>query len=248
MRGFKEYEKAEKIQEKYFRWILRAGRNTPGYIIMEETKRRKIRYDAGKRAMKFEILLEKARDNQKQLLAESWSSVRKRTEECKKTKWLKERVSYYEANGYDPEEARRRRMTDPKNLMEVCGRDKERQQQEQIDRIWEARYNPRYRSLRTTSVPLYLKILAPKNWQVVGKYRCGGGEKGNQYWRAVEDRTCRFCGSEVEELKHWTAGKCEKAPHQIKINGKKIEDLLDADGRGWRTLRMLEKFLFIKSR
>ena len=75
--GYKEYEVLEKIQEKYFRWVTKAGKFTPSYIVMEETKRKKIRIQAGMRAMKHEIKLEQAENNEMFLLAECWNLTTK---------------------------------------------------------------------------------------------------------------------------------------------------------------------------
>jgi hypothetical protein len=52
--GWKEQEEVERVQEKYLRRVLGVDRETPGYIVREECKRRKLRVKAGKKAAKFE--------------------------------------------------------------------------------------------------------------------------------------------------------------------------------------------------
>jgi hypothetical protein len=42
------------VQEKYLRWVLGVDRETPGYIVREESKKNKLRVKSGKRAAKFE--------------------------------------------------------------------------------------------------------------------------------------------------------------------------------------------------
>ena len=37
--GWKKRERIEKMQERYLRWSLGVDFNTPGYAVMEETKR-----------------------------------------------------------------------------------------------------------------------------------------------------------------------------------------------------------------
>ena len=56
--GWKEYEEVEKVQEKYLKWILGLDKETPGYIVREETKRKKMRIDLGKKAVKYEDLMD----------------------------------------------------------------------------------------------------------------------------------------------------------------------------------------------
>ncbi|KAH0818251.1 hypothetical protein GEV33_004540 [Tenebrio molitor] len=52
--GWREQEGLEGVQGKYLKWVLGVDRETPGYIVMEETKRDGIRIEAGKRAIRFE--------------------------------------------------------------------------------------------------------------------------------------------------------------------------------------------------
>jgi hypothetical protein len=52
--GWREQEGLEGVQGKYLKWVLGVDRETPGYIVMEETKRDEIRIEAGKRAIRFE--------------------------------------------------------------------------------------------------------------------------------------------------------------------------------------------------
>jgi hypothetical protein len=52
--GWREQEGLEGVQGKYLKWVLGVDRETPGYIVMEETKRDGIRIEAGKRAVRFE--------------------------------------------------------------------------------------------------------------------------------------------------------------------------------------------------
>ena len=52
--GWGEYEEIERVQAKYLTWTLGLEKYTPGYIVREETKREKMRVEAGKRAVGFE--------------------------------------------------------------------------------------------------------------------------------------------------------------------------------------------------
>jgi len=50
--GWKEWEKIERLQERYTRWVLEVNGRTPEYIIKEEGKRKKMRTRMGRRTIK----------------------------------------------------------------------------------------------------------------------------------------------------------------------------------------------------
>jgi hypothetical protein len=50
---WKKHEEVERVQEKYLRWVLGVGRETPGYIVGEECKRNRLRMKAEKSTAKF---------------------------------------------------------------------------------------------------------------------------------------------------------------------------------------------------
>ncbi|XP_053989911.1 uncharacterized protein LOC128882350 [Hylaeus volcanicus] len=50
--GWKERAELGRVQYKFVRWILGLSRETPKYILLAETKREKIRIEAGKKALK----------------------------------------------------------------------------------------------------------------------------------------------------------------------------------------------------
>lgn len=45
---WEEREEIEQLQLKYFKWLLGLHKTTLSYIVLEETKRRKMRFEAGK--------------------------------------------------------------------------------------------------------------------------------------------------------------------------------------------------------
>lgn len=57
--GWREWGKVEGIQEKYIRWVLGLDRRTPGCMVREERKRKKMRTRLGRRTMGYEKKLEK---------------------------------------------------------------------------------------------------------------------------------------------------------------------------------------------
>ena len=68
--GWKKRERIEKMQERYLRWSLGVDFNTPGYVVMEETKRRSICLSGSERAMKFEVKM--ARSKEGSIRKECW--------------------------------------------------------------------------------------------------------------------------------------------------------------------------------
>jgi hypothetical protein len=86
------------VQEKYLRWVLGVNREMPGYIVREESKRKRLRVKVGKRAAKFgDNGREKCR-----IWTECWR-------EKKKNKEKKEREKYYQRNGYASKEVEKLR-------------------------------------------------------------------------------------------------------------------------------------------
>lgn len=51
---WKKQAECERVQQKYIKWCFDLERRTPVYVILEETKRDKIRIRAGQRVMKYE--------------------------------------------------------------------------------------------------------------------------------------------------------------------------------------------------
>jgi hypothetical protein len=54
IRGWKEQNEVERVQEKYLRWVLGMDRETAGCVLREKYKRNGLRVKEGKRAAKFE--------------------------------------------------------------------------------------------------------------------------------------------------------------------------------------------------
>lgn len=52
--GWKEEKEIERIQMKYIRWTLKLNRNTPWHAISVDTRRKSIRQEYTRRALKFD--------------------------------------------------------------------------------------------------------------------------------------------------------------------------------------------------
>ena len=61
--GWREFMLIEKCQDTYFKWTMGLDRNTPNYLVREETKRDLLRIAAGKRAVKYEEKIRSLKEN-----------------------------------------------------------------------------------------------------------------------------------------------------------------------------------------
>ncbi|KAH0818181.1 hypothetical protein GEV33_004610 [Tenebrio molitor] len=186
--GWREQEGLEGVQGKYLKWVLGVDRETPGYIVMEETKRDGIRIEAGKRAMRFEErLIERG---ECRILQECLKEKRK---EIGKGVW-KEREAYFERNGYAGAEIERMREGGRAMTDELVQRDRYVQVQERRTRIRESRYNGKYEKIITEELPKYLGRESRKERVIIARFRCGNEERENKYWNEDRIRVCRMCG------------------------------------------------------
>ena len=172
--GWKEREMLERLQLVYWKWVLGLKREVPGYLILEETKRRKLRIDFGKRAIKFEA---KALESKKLILKEALVEMDRRIRNEKYTDWDKERISYWERNGVGRRMIRMVVREGKKAVKETAERDEEIQGQSQYNNIMKSNYNQRYKHLITPSLPFYLQRKA--DWKETARRRC----HGVAYWR-----------------------------------------------------------------
>jgi hypothetical protein len=163
------------VQGKYLKWVLGVDRETPGYIVMEETKMDGIRIEAGKRAIRFEErLIERG---ECRILQECLKEKRK---EIGKGVW-KEREAYFERNGYAGAEIERMREGGRAMTDELVQRDRDVQVQERRTRIRESRYNGKYEKIITEELPKYLGRESRKERVIIARFRCGNEERENKY-------------------------------------------------------------------
>lgn len=219
--GWKEYEEIERVQEKYLRWILGVDMNTPGYIVREETKREKLRVEAGRRAVKFEDLMS-VRPHCL-LVQECWREKRKRAAPERR----KDRQNYYERNGYACAKIEELREAGRWMNGELHMRDKDIDQQERRTKIKESRYNRSYERIITEELPKYEKRESAREKRMLARFRCGNEERENRYWMEEEKRVCRMCGEGRETIEHML-NEC----NELKPSEEKRENLLNEDGRG----------------
>ncbi|KAH0816561.1 hypothetical protein GEV33_006230 [Tenebrio molitor] len=225
--GWREQEGLEGVQGKYLKWVLGVDRETPGYIVMEETKRDGIRIEAGKRAIRFEERLIERGEGR--ILQECLKEKRK---EIGKGVW-KEREAYFERNGYAGAEIERMREGGRAMTDELVQRDRDVQVQERRTRIRESRYNGKYEKIITEELPKYLGRESRKERVIIAGFRCGNEERENKYWN--EDRVCRMCGEKKETIEHML-NECV----ELREREESREEMLNEDGRGIEWMKKVE--------
>lgn len=67
----------------------------------------------------------------------------------------------------------------------------------------------------------------------MARYRCGNEMRGGQHWK--EERVCRMCKKEEEDLAH-VIGKCEETKEEITI-----AEFLRGDGKRLKIMRRIGK-------
>jgi hypothetical protein len=226
---WREQEGLEGVQEKYLKWVLGVDRETPGYIVMEETKRDGIRIEAGKRAIRFEErLIERG---ECRILQECLKEKRK---EIGKGVW-KEREAYFERNGYAGAEIERMREGGRAMTDELVQRDRDVQVQERRTRIRESRYNGKYEKIITEELPKYLGRESRKERVIIARFRCGNEERENKYWNEDRIRVCRMCGEKKETIEHML-NECV----ELREREESREEMLNEDGRGIEWMKKVE--------
>lgn len=198
--GWTEQTEIETTQTKYIKWILGLNRQTPSYIILEETKRNRLRIEASRRAMKYEEKIGKTVN--KELLRECYRVMkRKETAGQEYNKWEEKRKKFYENQGYSTTEIDRIRNMEESITSTITARSKDIEIQERRQKIEHSRYCPRYKYLITMGEAEYLEK-ENKNMITIARYRVGNEELSSEYWKEEEDKKCQICGSEPETMEH----------------------------------------------
>ncbi|EFN67046.1 hypothetical protein EAG_02771 [Camponotus floridanus] len=176
---WKEWNKIERLQERYMRWVLGVEGRTPGYMVREEGKKEKMRTKLGRRAMGYEEKLEKGGGENGQ------ENVGKREREVS-LEWV-----------------RMRREEGREGKEEIEGRDIEMQQQERFERVQKSKWNRWYKDGRVLGIPQYLYEKGKEERMIrVARFRLGSEMREGRYWEEEEGRRCRSCGWEEESWEH----------------------------------------------
>ena len=151
-------------------------------MIIEETKRDKIRIRVGERAMQYE---ERTRNAMSMIILKE--SLKEEKREATKTKNIQKKQEYLMRNGYNrADQLRKPNVTVVKTLNE---KDKEVQKQTQ------------YNKWKVQALIEFLETEGRGGSQrLIARARCGNLEEGNKHWLEMEKRRCVLCQTEEGTL------------------------------------------------
>lgn len=163
--------------------------------------------------------------------------VKKCWEEKEKRNWKdqygKEKVRYYNRNGWGIEAIEINDREDRKLEKELLLKEKDIQRQMDENKIRGARYNIRYKDILSEDSGLkYLrkehrrKEMKGIEIRVLVRTRCGNMEECNKYWLNEESRLCILCGKGWDNWVHYVK-ECEIARDWFSELGEDEESRLD---------------------
>ena len=178
--GMDGQSELERIQRKYIKWTLGLDIRTPDCIIMEETKREKLKIRLAKRAVECEKRIEREREGG---IVKECMKERKAGEGNQEG--IRERQDHLKTCGFSQigvEQLWREEEPAGKILRK---RETEIQRQRQWNRIQKTRYNWKYKYLVTGELPKYLREERKNGDQkVIARERCSTMEvNGQTKWK-----------------------------------------------------------------
>ena len=126
----------------------------------------------------------------------------------------------------------------------VRERDIEVDEQERGEKVRRSRSCKNYE--RVHGIPEYIRKCGRKEGKKmvkIAKWRCGNEERENKYWMKEEDRKCRLCGKEREDVEH-----LKKNCEYVKKKGGSNLRVLNEDGRGYDWMMRIERLREEKNR
>lgn len=232
--GWQEEGRLDEIKRRYVKWILKLDRNTPNYMLIEETKMKELRIQAIRRAIKYE---EKVNSSKKKLIKECIKNLERTRPRREEGGWEKKRRELLEKAGSNKERTRENREGEDKETTEkIMERIERKDKEDRIRKINESNYNKEFKRIRTEETPKYLKgNKKKKDRELIARFRCGNETKGRQYWTEGEDRRCRLCGGEEENLSH-IIDECGATRNELTI-----EEFLEEEGRGLEEMKKIDR-------
>ncbi|XP_043263555.1 LOW QUALITY PROTEIN: uncharacterized protein LOC122403853 [Colletes gigas] len=235
--GWREREEMERMQERFLRWSLGVDWRTPGYMVREETKRKKLRTWAGERAGRYEEKLSRGEGGElaRWCLEEIREREREGGEEL--SAWERDRLGCRGLGGVREGGEGASGRGGWEGWEEEDGR---RQEEERWGKIVQSRYNRWYREMVVRELPRYLRTgWGEVRYGRLARYRMGNEMRGGEYWGDEEERRCRVCGGEEETWEH-VLERCTGDEAEGKGIGEKIREILDEGGGGEGRIKRLE--------
>ncbi|XP_077278957.1 uncharacterized protein LOC143906639 [Temnothorax americanus] len=222
------------IKRKYVKWILGLDSRTPNYVLAEEAKMKEIKVKAIRRAARYE---EKARQSRKKIVQACIKDLERSRPKKEENKWEKKRRELIERAGMEKVQLRREMEAGAREAVgNLVKRKEEREKEERQIKIKESRYNSSYKEILTEELPKYLLGKKKKNDRMlIARYRCGSEVKGSQHWREEEDRRCRICQKEEENIEH-ILKECEATKSEIQL-----KEFLGKEGKRLEVMKKIER-------
>lgn len=231
--GYKERSDIEKLQVKYIKWILGLDKCTPDYIVLEETKRDKIRTLAGKRVLDFERTMKRETNNM--LLRECRREMDKKNK--RETKWKKDREEFLEKKGWSRWEMEAKEERGEDIITEWMERDRAEVNKAHQERIERTRYIPEYNSWQKDGIPEYLEKPGENGeTKMIARFRCGNEALANRFWNKDRQKMCRCCGFMEETYEH-IAKECSK----MERTEMEVRSLMINENEGKKWMRKVWK-------
>lgn len=216
--GFSPQEDLDKVQRKYYRWVLGLNQHTKTAYLMDETKIATVYNITGRRAIDYE----------RRSLTSPCAILR----ECirlvhlgQNNQFVKSRANYCQRGGKSSVSVTSSMLRGENIANDLQLRNGDVDVQLRGNTLRETRFA----RIRTDGIPLYLR--RGKDIKLLARFRLENEERGRQKWRA--DKKCRICGNACETVEHILAD-C------MKTSGGAII-AMDHSGKGADTLRNIIK-------
>ena len=106
----------------------------------------------------------------------------------------KEREEYLRRNGYSQQGIVKLRERGENIILELTTRDKQVQEQEQFNKIRNAKYNTIYKFIGKIGLPGYLEGKGRgESQKLTARVRCGNLEERNKYWMNEDGKLSDLC-------------------------------------------------------
>lgn len=203
--GWKEQKVLEKCQEKYIKWVMKLDRETPAYMFMIETGRKKLESLAAGRVLKWDKKMSRKEENSLEKIC--WEKRKKEYEknrvEIKKGTKEWERRALMEKVGYsgriwikkveqDMDEMELRKKVDDIHLQEWRASLEKSSYAKEIKEIIGKDSNIHSEVIKYTKDAL----------ETFYRFKLGSENRESKYWRSEEEKLCRMCGEEIESIRH----------------------------------------------
>lgn len=150
---------------------------TPRYIVYKETDCRKMKVDWGKRAVNFELKINKLGEDR--LAKQCWIE---KLEEGEKDRYSKQRGGFYNSLGWSTLEIENRKWLGKEIQKVVEERVLDIENQILEGKIRESRYNDKYKVIKSKGLSNYLKgWKVESQMEALARFRCGNFEEKNRY-------------------------------------------------------------------